>query len=177
MKKTLLFEEYVANYESTGRVLSEKLEGLLNEQVYNEMYNSNLYLRLSHYFDNLELLGFSTYFSQHSTEEKQHAQMVLDFMGDMNCDLKPMEVPASTEKVGSPNEACLLYLNAELKTTDQLNKISKAALEEDDHMTHSFVHAMLTEQISEIREANTLYVKTKGAGKSALLVIDSGLTK
>eukprot|EP00091_Calanus_sinicus_P001979 TRINITY_DN11_c0_g1_i7.p1 TRINITY_DN11_c0_g1~~TRINITY_DN11_c0_g1_i7.p1 ORF type:complete len:113 (-),score=34.21 TRINITY_DN11_c0_g1_i7:8-346(-) len=56
-------------------------EALINKQINMELYASYVYLSMSSYFarDDIALLGFSKRFRDASNEEKEHAELLIDY--------------------------------------------------------------------------------------------------
>lgn len=157
--------------------ISEKIQDLLSKQVAHELTNANIYIYISHYFSNFELNNFSKMYLKQSDEEKQHANMIIQYMQDMDCIYQSYPVENKELDIKGILQAVELVYQTELKTTEYLNQISKTCVEDSDFVTHDFISQMLREQREEIASSREIYIKIKNieANHGFLLVMDNEL--
>ena len=63
-------------------MLTDKLLGLLNNQVNKEHYSSYLYLSMAAYFEARSLSGFAKWMKVQSEEEYEHGMKFFEFIND-----------------------------------------------------------------------------------------------
>ena len=137
--------------------LSPRMEKLINEQIQKELTNSLAYLAMSNWYNFKGWFGASELFKTYSDDEIIHRDKFINYM----LDLDSMPIVPSTTFAPIPNEYKDMkeIVNAafqrEQDTTESLEKIKMAALEEKDFVTVDFIDWFLLEQIEEL--AKTLY--------------------
>ena len=63
-----------------AKVISEKIENILNEQINREFYSAYLYLAISAHFDEIGLKGFSNWTRIQAREEVDHGMILFDYI-------------------------------------------------------------------------------------------------
>lgn len=112
-------------------LLSKDMKQALQEALYLELYQSNLWKSLANQMQRSGFFGTQKYFLAESAEELTHYQMHVDFMNDMgNCaDLPAIE--AIKDKVKTIGDALELGYETELEVYNKYKDIYQKAEEED----------------------------------------------
>ena len=104
-----------------AKVISEKIENILNEQINKEFYSAYLYLAISSYFDEMGLKGFSHWTRVQAREEVDHGMILFDYIierqGKVN--LKQIQMPEND--FGTPLEVYKKIFDHEKYVTDSIN--------------------------------------------------------
>merc|ERR1712215_580273 len=155
-------------------------EALINKQINMELYASYVYLSMSAYFaqDGIALHGFSKRFRAASSEEKEHAEKLIDYqtMRGGRVTFREIAKPSSDDW-GTALEAVLASLELEKTVTEALNALHKVADENHDGQLTDFIEGeYLKEQVEAIKDIADLVTKMKRAGDGlGLHVIDKEL--
>merc|ERR1712002_1400042 len=155
-------------------------EALINKQINMELYASYVYLSMSAYFarDDIALHGLSKRFRAASSEEKEHAEKLIDYqtMRGGRVTFREIAKPSSNDW-GTALEAALASLELEKTVTEALNALHKVADENHDGQLTDFIEGeYLKEQVEAIKEIADLVTKMKRAGDGlGLHVIDKEL--
>ena len=136
-------------------LISDSLNGAICEQVAHEIFNSNLYLYISAFLKNKGLDNISKHFEGQWKEEQGHAKMFVDFLTDMNSDVKIPEVPACETAFDNILDIANLYLQREILTTESIDSIKHLAIDENNPVTEEFLRGMITLQQNEYEESTS----------------------
>lgn len=132
--------------------LSEKIECMLIDQISNELYNHNLYKTFAIFFQNEGLTDLYKYYNARATEEYNHHQWIVDYLGQKNIDFTYPCVSEVKEDYKDVIDILNLTLKVELKTTERIHDIVNAAIEEKDWATFNWLNSngkLVKEQIEE----------------------------
>ena len=130
-------------------VISKRIEDLLNAQFTREMYSVNLYLSITSYFADLQLDGFANFFRIQAQEEMQHAMKQFDYVHTVDGKVTISAIAAPQTAFASIKDAFEVSLKHEQEVTRRIHEIVKAAIEESDFATQSFLQWFVTEQVEE----------------------------
>ncbi len=144
-------------------LLSESLASAIYEQVAHEIANSQLYFYIYSYLKNKGLNNISRHFEEQTAEEHGHAKLLVDFLLDLNIEVKLLEIPAVEVQFNTIGDIAKAYLEREIATTDSLNSIKLLAIEENSPVCEEFLRKLIAIQQQEYSEA------TDFADKSELL--------
>jgi ferritin len=134
-------------------MISEKMQGMLNDQVRKEFYSSYLYLSIEAYFATLNLGGFANWFRVQAQEEVDHAMLIFDYINRVGGRVKLQQIDTPKVDFESIEEALKLTLGHEQYVTNSIYGIVDLALEEKDHKTNSFLKWFVDEQVEEEENA------------------------
>lgn len=160
-------------------MVSEKIVTLVNEQITKEQYASQLYLSMSAWFYAQDLEGIGNYFRVQSKEELMHADKMFDYVNDIGGQIILNEVPKPPYEFNNAQEIFEKALDHERLVTKSIFNIVKAANEEGDFATTSFLQWFINEQVEEESSASTLVSKIKMVkdNPSALYLFDQELAQ
>ncbi len=160
-------------------MISEKIAQLINEQITKEQYAAQLYLSMSAWFSSKDLDGIANYFRVQSKEELMHADKMFDYLNNVGS-------PIILGEIGKPphefeNEISIFEqaLEHEKYVTKSIFNITKAATDEGDFATTSFLQWFINEQVEEEASASQYVSKIKMVSEnpSALYLFDQELSQ
>lgn len=160
-------------------MVSEKIITLVNEQITKEQYAAQLYLSMSAWFYAQDLEGIGNYFRVQSKEELMHADKMFDYVNDIGGQIILNEVPKPPHEFSNAQEIFERALDHERLVTKSIFNIVKAANDESDFATTSFLQWFINEQVEEEASASLLVTKIKMVkdNPSALYLFDQELAQ
>lgn len=160
-------------------MVSEKIVTLVNEQITKEQYAAQLYLSMSAWFYAQDLEGIGNYFRVQSKEELMHADKMFDYVNDIGGQIILNEVPKPPHEFNNAQEIFEKALDHERLVTKSIFNIVKAANDESDFATTSFLQWFINEQVEEESSASLLVSKIKMVkdNPSALYLFDQELAQ
>ncbi|MEA4884810.1 MAG: ferritin [Clostridia bacterium] len=158
-------------------MLSERLQGELNQQINYELYSAYLYASMETYFLGKSLNGFANWLKVQTQEEMAHARIFFEFMHRKNAavDLEAIGKPdADFRSILDVFERALAH---EKFVTGRIYTLMDIAKEEREHSTVSFLQWFVDEQVEEEDNFQGLVDKLKliGDNPHALLMLDAEL--
>jgi ferritin len=151
-------------------MLSEKIQAAFNAQVGQEFANSIQYIAIANYFEGENLKGLAKMFSKQAEEEHAHAMKFIKFLLDTGCAVKIPAIAAPHSEFASAEAAAQLALDAEIRTTNQINDLVTLAVAEKSYAAQQFLQWFVEEQVEEIATASTNLDIIKKAGPNVLMV-------
>lgn len=112
-------------------LLSPAMKKGMQDAVYAELYQSNLWKSLANQLQKLGLFGSQKYFLSESAEELTHYQMHVEFMNDMGDCADLPKIDAVTDKVTDIGDALEIGYNTELDVYNQYKEFYEKAANED----------------------------------------------
>lgn len=170
----------IVTYMVFGRVkvISEKIENILNEQINKEFYSSYLYLAISAYFDERGLKGFSHWTRVQAREEIDHAMILFDHMLEREGKINLLPInEIHLDALDTPLSAFEFIYKHEKAMTESINNIAKETDIESDYATRHFINWYISEQVEEEDNIRDIISKlnTFGEDKNILFHIDKEL--
>jgi len=157
--------------------MNEKIAALLNQQINKEFYSAYLYLDMANYYDELDLDGFSNYFTVQAQEERDHALLFMKYM-QINGLKVTFEAIGKPDKVyAGPAEPLVAAAEHERYVTSLINEIYHEAHAAKDYRTMKFLDWFVDEQMEEEDSADSLISRFKlfGADPKGLYLLDQEL--
>ncbi len=151
-------------------LINEKLNAQLNAQIGHELSNSNFYLAIASYFEGQCLLELAKLFFQQADEERAHALKFIKFVLDAGGKVAIPPIPAPRCEFSSAEDAAQHALDAELRTTRQIEELVESATAEKNYIMLNFLQWFLSEQLEEVSSAERRLSVIKRAGGSVLMV-------
>ena len=147
--------------------MNEKIAALLNEQINKEFYSAYLYLDMANYYDEVDLDGFSNYYTVQAQEERDHALLFMKYM-QINGLKVTLEAIGKPDKVyESPMDPLLAAAEHERYVTSLINAIYHEAHEAHDYRTMKFLDWFVDEQMEEEDNADSMVSRYKLFGGDA----------
>ncbi len=142
-------------------MISSKIEKLINEQIAKEFEAGSVYLSMSAYLYEQNLDGFGKSYLKHSDEEKDHAMKLFRYLIDRGGKVEIGQISKPQSDFKDIVEVCEKTLEHEKMVTESINNIVRAAHEEKDYATSSFLTWYVDEQVEEEANAEKLLEKVK----------------
>jgi len=160
-------------------MISDKIASLINEQIAKEQYAAQYYLSMSAWFYAQDLDGIANYFRVQSKEELMHADKMFDYLNDVGGAIVMGEIGKPPHEFNDALDIFERALEHEKIVTKSIFNIVKAANEESDFATTSFLQWFINEQVEEEANASQLLSKIKMVkdNPSALYLFDQELAQ
>ena len=156
-------------------MLSKKMQAALNEQIKIEAESSQVYLAMASWAEiQPGIYNVTSFFYQHSDEERQHMLKLLHFVNDRGGFAPIPALPQPQLTFPSIKHAFSALLQHEEYVSASINKCVDIALSEKDYATHNFLQWYVAEQIEEEALARTMNDKLEliGDDKSGMYLFD-----
>merc|ERR1719288_373443 len=155
-------------------------EAMINKQINMELYASYVYMAMACYFDrdDVALKGFSKRFADNSTEEREHAQKLINYQNMRGGRVVFQNITKpNTDDWESALSAVEASLELEKKVHESILAMHKNADEHGDAQLTDFLEGeYLKEQVEAQKEIGDLITKMKRAGDGVgLHIIDKEL--
>ena len=116
---------------SVKSLLSPSMKKGMQDAVYIELYQSNLWKSLANQLQRLGFFGSQKYFLAESAEELTHYQMHVEFMNDMGDCAELPKIDAVSDRVNNIGDALQIGYDIELDVYNQYKDFYKKAEDED----------------------------------------------
>ena len=156
-------------------LISDKINASFNEQVGHELANSNQYVAIAAYFEGESLLGLAKLFYKQAEEERAHAMKFVKFILEAGGKVVVPAIAAVKNEFKSAEDAAQLALDAETRTTNQINDLVTLTIAEKNYIAQNFLQWFVNEQLEEMTSAETHLAVIKRAGPNALLMVEAYL--
>jgi ferritin len=140
-------------------MLSDVMQGAINDQINNELFSSYSYLSMAAWCDNQQFTGCAHWLRLQSQEEYGHAMRLLDFLLARNAavKLKPIAQPEQTfPSIVSVFEKSL---EQEERVTSQIDSLYELAFHEKQFAALVELEWFITEQVEEEKTAREVVAK------------------
>ena len=151
-------------------LISSTINAAFNAQIGHELANSNQYVAVAAWFDGESLKGLAKMFYKQAEEEREHAMKFVKFVLDAGGKVEIPAIPAAQNDFDSAVAAAQLALDAEERTTAQINDLMTQAIAEKNYAAQNFLQWFVNEQVEEIATASTNLDVIKKAGANVLMV-------
>ena len=151
-------------------LINDKIAAAFNQQVGHELGNSNQYVAVAAYFDGQSLKGLAKLFYKQADEEREHAMKFVKFILDAGSKVMIPAIAAVQNDFKSAEEAAQLALDAEVRTTNQINDLMTLSIAEKNYTAQNFLQWFVSEQLEEVSSAQTHLDVIKRAGSNVLMV-------
>ena len=156
-------------------LISDKMNGALNEQIGHEFGASIQYVAIAAHFDSEGLPTLARHFYKQANEEREHAMRFVKFIVDAGGRVEIPAIPATRSKFASAEDAVQLSLDQEIKVTEQINELVDLAIKQKNHITKNFLDWFVREQLEEVSSMDTLLRMIRRAGDKGILFVESYL--
>lgn len=158
-------------------LVSSKVIDAINGQIGMEFAASLQYDAIGAHFDSHSLPGLAKHFYKQSTEERAHAHRFMKFVLDAGASVVIPAIEAPVADFKFAKDAVKLSLDQEIKVTQAINGIYDLSLKENDHITSTFLHWFIKEQIEEVSSMDDLLKTVERAGEGGLLLVEQFLAQ
>lgn len=158
-------------------LISESMNGAINDQIGNEFSASLQYVSIASHFAAETLPELAAYFYSQADEERAHAMRFAKYLVDAGGRVEIPAIPMPKSDFKSVEEAVQISLDQEKTVTQQINDLVELSLKESDHITHNFLAWFLTEQLEEVSAMGDLLKTVQRAGETNLLFVEDYLAR
>ena len=158
-------------------MFDSKVIELLNDQVNKEFYSAYLYLEIADYYSDIDLDGFSNWYTIQAQEERDHAMLFVKYLQNNGIKVKFKAIDAPDAAFEKPIDPLLKGAEHERYVTDLIHNIYDAAYSVKDFRTMQFLDWFVKEQGEEEENADKLVNKFKlfGDDPKSLYLLDQEL--
>ena len=149
-----------------GNKLSDKLEKMLVDQINMELYSGYIYLSMATWCEDQDLGGFAHWLELQANEELEHAMKIYEHVHERRGRVILEAIDKPKTEWESALDVFEEAFEHECKVSDSINAIVKAAKEEGDYATDSFLQWFVDEQVEEEESADAIVQKLKMISKS-----------
>ncbi len=151
-------------------IISEKINAAINDQIRNELGNSNQYVAVACYFESECLFGLAKIYFKQAEEEREHAMKFVKFVLDSGGKVALQAIPEVRNTFKSAEDAAQLALDSEIRTTQQIYDLVTLAQAEKNYIANNFLQWFVSEQLEEVSSAETRLSVIKRSGPNVLMV-------
>lgn len=148
-EKSILTEEAKKSSIEQKPRLSKSITGILNKQIENELYSSQIYRSFSAWLDDKGWIGGSELFFKYADEELGHMSKIYKYLYEKNARALVPNVKNVPQEFKDIRDLVGKALEHEMKVTKNWNDIANKAKAEDDNDTYSFALGYVNEQREE----------------------------
>ena len=158
-------------------MFDSKVIELLNDQVNKEFYSAYLYLEIADYYSDIDLDGFSNWYTIQAQEERDHAMLFVKYLQNNGIKVNFKAIDAPDAAFEKPIDPLLKGAEHERYVTDLIHNIYDAAYSVKDFRTMQFLDWFVEEQGEEEENADKLVNKFKlfGDDPKSLYLLDQEL--
>ena len=158
-------------------MFDSKVIELLNDQVNKEFYSAYLYLEIADYYSDIDLDGFSNWYTIQAQEERDHAMLFVKYLQNNGIKVNFKAIDAPDAAFEKPIDPLLKGAEHERYVTDLNHNIYDAAYSVKDFRTMQFLDWFVKEQGEEEENADKLVNKFKlfGDDPKSLYLLDQEL--
>lgn len=160
-------------------MISERMQSMLNDQFHKELAAANQYLAISSWFERRDLDGFAHFFRLQAQEELTHAMKQFDYLHQVHGHVEMESIVKPRNEFEGNVQVFEFALNHERNVTKSINMVMKAAVEEGDFATQTFLQWFVQEQVEEEALVSNILGKLRliGDNSSALFLMNEDLGK
>jgi ferritin len=157
--------------------MSKKIEDALNEQINRELASAYVYLGMSSWAAENNLLGAASWLRIQWEEELVHATKLVDYINDRGGSVAYKAIGKPPAKYKNLLDVFENVLRHEEEVTQAINELYTMAQAEKDYPTKVLLDWYITEQVEEEAQPAEIISQLKLIGDSAsgLLMIDGRL--
>jgi ferritin len=145
----IIIEEAKKNSIEQKARLSKGITAILNKQIENELYSSQIYRAFSAWLDDKGWIGGSELFFKYADEELGHMSKIYKYLYEKNSRAIVPNVKNVPQDFNDVRDLVEKALEHEMKVTKNWNEIANKAKGEDDNDTYSFALGYVNEQREE----------------------------
>ncbi|KAK9722592.1 hypothetical protein K7432_002582 [Basidiobolus ranarum] len=143
----------------------------LNHQINMELTASYTYTSLAAYFDrdNVALPGLTKFFRESAQEEREHAQMLIDYVNQRGGRVTFQPIPVPNVEWQSAQHAVEATLQLEKDVNKSLLNVHNISSEQEDPQLCDFLEGnFLTEQVEAIKKISDMLTQLNRVGGDSL---------
>ena len=165
------------NVEGRMKMIGERLNQAINDQIKNELESYYIYLSMAAYFHSISLDGMGHWMRSQAHEEMIHAMKFFEHILDRGGEVVLQDLKQLKTEWTSPLEAFNDAYEHEKFITSKINELTSIAREEKDYASEPLLAWFSDEQVEEEASAGKItdQLEMIGEDKSGLLMLDREL--
>lgn len=158
-------------------MLSEKMLTALNTQIKKELFSEYYYMAMSAYCDSIDLPGMATFMMTKSTEERQHAMRLYNYVQDRGGRVVLQAIPQPQTDFSGFKEIFEKMLEHEKTVTKSIHDLYDLALKENDYASQVELQWFIQEQVEEEKQATDtlMQINRIADNQTAVFMMDQKL--
>lgn len=146
----------------------------INDHLALEFQASHTYLAMSIWLRERDLIGFSSYMLDKSTEERGHASRMIAYLVDNECQVQLPTIESPEREFGTVKELFEKVYSMEKTVTVSINNIYTLSEKEGDRAATAMLDWFVEEQVKEESEARFVLKRLRLADSNtaALILLD-----
>lgn len=144
----------------------------LNEQIANEFAASMQYVGAAVYYDAETLPRLAAFFYRQAAEERSHAMMMVQFLLDVDEQVKVPEVAAAKSSFADGVAPVRMALEQERRVGEEIYNLFELARALKDYRAEQFMQWFVKEQVEEVALMQDLLQVVERSADNLLLVED-----
>jgi bacterioferritin B len=145
---------------------------VLNEQIANEFAASMQYIGAAVYYDAETLPRLAAFFYRQAAEERSHAMMMIQFLLDVDEQVRVPEIAAAETKFGDVVAPVKMALEQERRVGEEIYNLFELARSLKDYRAEQFMQWFVKEQVEEVALMQDLLQVVERSSDNLLLVED-----
>jgi len=154
-------------------MISDKLQGAINDQINKELYSEYLYFSMAAYLERIGLPGFSNFMRIQAQEEHVHGVKFYEYLLERQGKVILQSIDAPQPDFESPKAVFQDTYVHEQYITSSINDLMTIAIEEKDYAAQSFLKWFIDEQVEEEASMDNVLTQIKlisGDGKGMFML-------
>ncbi len=142
----------------------------LNKQIANEFGASNQYVGAAVYYDQETLPRLAAFFYRQAAEERDHAMMMIQYLIDVDEQVKIPEVAAAESSYADVVAPVRMAFEQEKRVGEEIYALFELARETKDYRGEQFMQWFVKEQVEEVALMSDLVNVTERAASNPLMI-------
>lgn len=159
------------------KMISNKMNTALNQQIKTEGESSQIYLGMASWAETEGLNGIADFLFDHADEERLHMLKLIRYVNERGGHAMIPTLDGPENSYNSVRELFESFLAHEESVTKQIHGLVDLSMNERDYSTHNFLQWYVAEQIEEEALARTILDKLRliGDDKGGFYMFDRDL--
>ncbi len=151
-------------------MISDTMNGKLNEQIAAEFSAAHAYLAMACSFEQMGLKFLAKRFLAQHDEEREHAMKILHYVQEVGGEVRLGAIPKPVGDFTTVESIVQAALESERRVTGTINDLVALAESEKDYATRSFLNWFVDEQVEEESSMAELLQLVQLAGDNVLQI-------
>jgi ferritin len=144
----------------------------LNDQIANEFGAAMQYIGAAVHYDAETLPRLANFFYRQALEERSHAMMMIQYLLDVDEDVKIPDIPGVSTKFDDDVAPVRMALEQEKRVGEEIYSLFELAREVKDYRAEQFMQWFVKEQVEEVSLMHDLLNVVERSQDNLLLVED-----
>jgi ferritin len=150
--------------------------GALNDQIANEFAAAMQYIGIAVHYDAETLPRMAAFFYRQALEERGHAMMMIQYLLDVDEQVKIPDIKGQQSKFKDDVEPVKLALEQEERVGREIYSLFELARETKDYRAEQFMQWFVKEQVEEVRLMQDI-LNTVERSKDNMLLVEEFIAR